>query len=162
MPNVDLKTFVLPQSNVGIPGTDLVLSVGALSFTDIVALFVRHKEIMGDLYLRFMGEDTDKKKVVRAALGTFISEAPDVAATVIAMGAGYGMDERAIETCKRFAFPMQAEALEKIATLTFGRLEDDAVKKFFRTVADALAVFNAMMNEGSQALAAGSDQSAGT
>ncbi|UDY80369.1 hypothetical protein AXY1_58 [Achromobacter phage AXY1] len=159
---VDLRSFALPQETVGIPGTDAVIRVGALSFEDIVALFLRHKVIAADLYLRFLGEDADKKKVVTAALGTFIQEAPELAAAIIAIGAGYGMDDGVIAKIQKLAFPTQTQALEKIGMLTFGRLEDDAVKKFLGTVTSALAVFNETLTEVSRALPAGSVPSEGT
>ncbi|ALA45446.1 tail protein [Achromobacter phage phiAxp-2] len=159
---IDFRSFSLPEETIGIPGTGVVFRVRALSFEDIVAIFVRHKVIMADLYLRFLGDEADKKKAVKAALGTFIKEAPEVAAAIISVASGCGMDEQAIQNIQRLAFPTQSEALEKIAMLTFGRQEDGAVKKFLGTVTSALAVFNETLSEVSQALPAGSVQSEGT
>lgn len=159
---IDFRSFALPEETIGIPGTGFVFRVRALSFEDIVALFVRHKVIAADLYLRFLGEEADKKKVVTAALGTFIKEAPELAAAIISISSGSGLDDEAISNIQRLAFPTQTEALEKIGMLTFGRLEDDAVKKFLGTVTSALAVFNETLSEVSRALPAGSVPSEGT
>lgn len=160
MATMNLADITLPQEQVAIPGTKDTFGVGALSFTDIVALFRAHKDIASDMFMRFQGEGADKNKVVMTAIGTMIDEAPDLVCAIISCASGNGFSQ--IELAKRLPLSSQTKALESIARLTFGRVEDDGVKEFLNTVGNAIAVVTQTINDVTTALPSGSDKSDAT
>lgn len=95
--------------------------VSGLSLNAILLICRRHWNALGDLFNSFVeraegGEDIDLNhtQLLGSAL---LSAVPTVAAEIIASAAGYGIE--AAEVVADLPFPVQLQALETIAGLTF-------------------------------------------
>lgn len=135
-----LKDLRLPTSRVDIPGDEeQFFEVRGLSFVDAKALLVKHSSELARLFdLVANGNGADPLSVASAAAsaGQFISEAPALAAEVIAMATG---EEDVFEMALALPFPVQVDALTKIGKLTFAT--EDSAKKFLQTVRSLIGTF---------------------
>ena len=114
--------------------------VSGLSLDAILILARRRKQDAGELFDTLVsqvgadgGISIEKAEWLGGAL---LSTAPQIAAEIIALSAGYESVEAA-ELFRKLPMPSQVDALDKIARLTF--TSEMPPKKVFETVVRALA-----------------------
>lgn len=108
-----LKHLTVPEATVKTPGGDF--TVRGISLDDISYLVARHGKAIGMLYSKVEGNsesDMDIGSVITPAL----QYAPELLADVIACATG-DKDDAAI--ARSLPMPVQVDAVEKIADLTF-------------------------------------------
>jgi hypothetical protein len=126
-----LRSLRLPTETVEVPGSDS-FAVRGLSLQDVTVLVRKHGPILTMLFEKFKTQTGDLSPETVAALGTSLLEtAPEVASEIIALAEGSAEAED-VEGAARLPFPVQVDALEKIATLTF--TSEAAIKKVVETV----------------------------
>jgi hypothetical protein len=113
--------------------------VSGLSLDAILLIVQRHKKDVGELFdtlVRQVGQDEgislDKAEWLGSAL---LGAAPAIAAEIVTLAAGYESPE-AVEVFRKVPAPIQLDALDKIARLTF--TSEMPPKKVFETVVRAL------------------------
>lgn len=128
-----LSNLRVPSDEVKVPGSG-AFSVRGLNLQDIQYLVARHSGQMGQMFELFKSEDN---LIGNAAMVStiFIDKAPAMAADVIALAADSPSD---YEKVIKLPFPVQVDALSKIAHLTF--TSEDSLKKFIATVRSAMQV----------------------
>lgn len=91
-------------------------AVRGLSLADLTRLVRRHGRAMSEFFDRMASSgNVDLERV--AVMGSALAEAaPELAAEIIAVAAD---EPELVDTALRLPFPVQIEALEKIALLTF-------------------------------------------
>lgn len=110
-----LKHIKLPSADVEFSGGKF--SVRGLSLDDIAYLVGRHKDNLHQLFEQFQEQgDLGSNDGALAFVAPLIQTAPQLAAEIIACGAG---DAEDWTVAKGFPFPVQVEALEHVINLTF-------------------------------------------
>lgn len=136
--------FDLPYAEVKVPGTDKTLRVRGLDFTGLTKLFRNFAAEVDMVFQRFdqlavKGEDGEIAINMAGAMDLgleLIEKCPLFAAYIIALAAD-APDEPEVRTkFQRLPFPVQIEALEHIAKLTFDG--EDGPKKAVEVVTRAL------------------------
>lgn len=121
-----LSHLKLASETVVTPGGES-FSVRGLSFVDISAVVRPYGPQLGSLFDGFK-DGTFSLDDPTALLSNLINRAPEAAALVIAVAA----DEEDVALAARLPFPVQLEALEKIAGLTFA--SEGGAKKVLETI----------------------------
>lgn len=111
---MSLKSLRLPEAKVELPDGDFV--VRGLSLNDVSILVQRHGKRLNELFQRFAEQGDLTTETVAAFALPLLQSAPEIAAELIACAAG---DPDDAEIAGRLPFPVQIDALEKIAILTF-------------------------------------------
>ena len=111
---MSLKSLRLPEAKVELPDGDFV--VRGLSLNDVSILVQRHGKRLNELYQQFTEQGDLTTETVAAFALPLLKSAPEIAAELIACAAG---DPDDAEIAGRLPFPVQIDALEKIAILTF-------------------------------------------
>lgn len=113
-----LKHLKLPTEEIKTPGG--TFAVRGLSFVDVSALVRTDGAELSALFDHYSGaikgENVSTAEVM-ALSGSLVDIAPDMAAKVIVVAADGDDDDLAM--VRKLPFPVQVEALEKIAQLTF-------------------------------------------
>ncbi len=109
-----LKELRLPEAKVELPDGGFV--VRGLSLNDVSILVQRHGKRLSELFQQFTEQGDLTTETVAAFALPLIQSAPEIAAELIACAAG---DPDDAEIAGRLPFPVQIDALEKIANLTF-------------------------------------------
>lgn len=109
-----LKDLKLPEATIEFPGGDF--AVRGLSLNDISWLVQRHGGKLNSLFLQFQLEGELTADSVAAFALPLLQAAPEIAAELIACASG---DPGTAEIAAGLPFPVQIEALEKLAELTF-------------------------------------------
>jgi hypothetical protein len=110
-----LKHIKLPEAQVKFPGGDF--AVRGLSLDDLAFIVQRHGAKLNSLFTDFIkkGGDLTVEAVADFAL-PLLQACPEIAAELIACASGDPEDSGVAAT---LPFPVQLEALEKLAELTF-------------------------------------------
>ena len=111
---MSLKSLRLPEAKVELPDGSFV--VRGLSLNDVSILVQRHGKRLNELYQQFAEQGDLTTETVAAFALPLLQSAPEIAAELIACAAG---DPDDAEIAGRLPFPVQIDALEKIAILTF-------------------------------------------
>jgi len=111
---MSLKSLRLPEAKVELPDGGFV--VRGLSLNDVSILVQRHGKRLNELYQQFTEQGDLTTETVAAFALPLLQSAPEIAAELIACAAG---DPDDAEIAGRLPFPVQIDALEKIAILTF-------------------------------------------
>jgi len=111
---MSLKSLRLPEAKVELPDGGFV--VRGLSLNDVSILVQRHGKRLNELYQQFTEQGDLTTETVAAFALPLLKSAPEIAAELIACAAG---DPDDAEIAGRLPFPVQIDALEKIAILTF-------------------------------------------
>jgi hypothetical protein len=111
---VGLSELNFASETISTPGGDFV--VRGLSFLDVMDLVEAHGPALAGAFTRISESQETSLEVVVGMAGKLAKGMPDLAAAVIAAGAG---EPGAIDVAVRLPFPIQVEALEKIGRLTF-------------------------------------------
>lgn len=138
-----LRNIKLPTTSVAIPGLDDVFEVRGLSVPDMVSLFQQFKPAMTALYVKVVdsgGPQLDSS-LNDHMLKLIIDEMPDFTAALLATANGEAGDEETQAIAHQLPGPTQLEALQAVCALTFGRMEDNGVKKFIERLTNT---FNAI------------------
>lgn len=112
-----LKHIKLPEAVIEFPGGNF--AVRGLSLDDVSFLVQRHGEKLNSLLSEFKagsGELT-VEAVAQFAL-PMLKAAPEIAAEMIACASG-GSDDESIRIAMSLPFPVQLDALQKLAEQTF-------------------------------------------
>ena len=113
-----LKELRLPEETIDTPGGPL--AVRGVSLSDIIALVRHHGPVIRSLFKKVM--DGGDVKISLDAIGgmgqDLLAKSPEIVAELIALAAGDG-DKDSIRIAGSLPFPVQIEAVEKIARLTF-------------------------------------------
>lgn len=127
-----LKELKFPEATIKTPGGDI--TVRGLSLRDITELVRRHKAAFEGLFNDVTSGKADLDSLTNGdtLIAMLAQTAPELAAEVIAAGAGDGGDLEAIEVAKSLPFPTQVELLEQIGLLTFAM--EGGLKKVVETV----------------------------
>jgi hypothetical protein len=112
-----LKHIKLPEAQIELPGGDK-FSVRGLSLDDIAFLMSRHGDELRTLFDSFAAQGEVTTDAIAAFAIPVIRTAPVIAAELIACGAGE-VDDESIQIARSLPFPVQVDALEKVARLTF-------------------------------------------
>lgn len=111
---MSLKAIKLPQAVVELP--DGSFTVRGLSLDDLAYLVQRHSAKLQELFNTFAASsELTTEDVVQFAL-PMIQAAPEIAAELIACASG---DPEDASIAGQLPFPVQIDALEKVARLTF-------------------------------------------
>jgi len=123
-----LRDIKIPTVTIAAPGGEF--TVRGLSLDDVAWLVQRHGAALNALFARFVAEEHEltAEGVSEVALPV-IQEAPGLAAELIACAAD---DPQARDVVRTLPFPVQVEAVEQIAQLTFHA--EGGPKKFVETV----------------------------
>ena len=109
-----LKHIKLPEAQVKFPGGDI--AVRGLSLDDLSFIVQRHGAKLNVLFKSFTeGGELTVEGVANFAL-PLLNAAPEIAAELIACASG---DPEDAHIAADLPFPVQLEALEKLAELTF-------------------------------------------
>lgn len=111
---MSLKSLRLPEAKVELPDGGFV--VRGLSLNDVSILAQRHGKRLNELFQQFTEQGDLTTETVAAFALPLLQSAPEIAAELIACAAG---DPDDAEIAGRLPFPVQIDALEKIAILTF-------------------------------------------
>jgi hypothetical protein len=113
-----LKELRLPEEIIDAPGGKL--TVRGVSLSDVIALVRHHGPVIRSLFKEVM--DGGDVKISLDSIGgmgqDMLAKSPEIVAELIALAAGDG-DKDSIRIAGRLPFPVQIEAIEKIARLTF-------------------------------------------
>ena len=124
-----LSDLQLPTETVEVPGTGVKLVLRGLSVSDAAELIRKHGETLNHVYVSSGisgdGEVPPMQDMARALMQT----APLAVAEIIALSNG---QPHMVAAAARLPFPVQVEALTKIAALTFYSEAD--LGKFLETV----------------------------
>lgn len=123
-----LKDLLLPEKEIKVPGGGS-FTIRGLNIRDITFLVRQHSGEIETLFAKFSNDADNIGEVGMSLLET----APDIAAEVIALAAG---ERDAVDVVKNLPFPVQVEALEGVAFLTFDA--EGGPKKVIETVLRAL------------------------
>lgn len=150
---MSLKDLNFPEVKVETPGGKV--AVRGLSLDDIIRIVRDNREAASNLFDQFkLGAiRLDDTTTIGAAI---TDQAPDLAAQVIALGAGDG-DEESIDIAKRLPFPVQLELLEKIGEQTF--VVEGGMEKIAETIVKVIQGMSGLVKSltpGSSALTNGS------
>lgn len=112
-----LKHIKLPEAVIEFPGGDF--AVRGLSLDDVSFLVQRHGEKLNSLFSEFTAGSGDLtvEAVAQFAL-PLLNAAPEIAAEMIACASGEH-DQESIGIAKSLPFPVQLDALQKLAEQTF-------------------------------------------
>lgn len=133
-----LKDLRLPTEPVEVPGGG-EFTVRGLSFVDMKSLLVAHSAELSrlfDLVVAGNGNGEIALTNMTEAAAQFITEAPALAASVIALASD---EEGVFEIVLNLPFPVQVDALTKIGKLTFAT--EDSAKKFLQTARSLTGMF---------------------
>lgn len=123
-----LKALKLPEATVEFPGG--AFAVRGLCLNDISWLVQRHGGKLNALFTQFQ---SDNGELTAEGVASFalplLQAAPDIAAELIACASGDAEDSAIAAT---LPFPVQLDALEKLAGLTFNA--EGGPKKLVETV----------------------------
>lgn len=124
-----LKHLKLPEAHIELPGGGF--AVRGLSLNDIAFLVQRHGAKLQALFTQFTTNATGEisTEAVAAFALPLIQAAPEIAAELIACASG---DPDDADIAASLPFPVQVEALEKLASLTFDA--SGGPKKLLETV----------------------------
>lgn len=141
-----LKDTIIQTEVVRYAGGDF--SVGALTASDLLALFLRHKQGTEALYAGYR-KDGDPNGVFIDLVSAF----PDIAAEIIARATG-DYDDATLSKARRLDIGAQLTALEVIGTLTVasvGGLGNLAalIERLVRSAATAMAHRHSLQANGS-------------
>ena len=110
-----LRGITLPEAKIELPGGGF--AVRGLSLDDIIFLVQRHGAGLQEAFNRMMATTGELSTDTVASFALpFLQAAPEIAAEMIACASG---DKEAADVAARLPFPVQIEALEQIARLTF-------------------------------------------
>lgn len=110
-----LKSIKLPEAKVELPDGQS-FPVRGLSLNDVVVLVRNHGDQLGKMFSEFSKQsDLTAESVAGFAL-PLLQAAPQLAAEIIAAGSG---DSDSWPEAMLLPFPVQLDALEKVARLTF-------------------------------------------
>lgn len=110
-----LRGIKLPEARIQV--LDGEFAVRGLSLDDITFLVQRHGAGLQAAFAQMMASDGELSTDTVAAFALpFLQSAPEIAAEVIACASG---DKDAADVAAALPFPVQIEALEQIARLTF-------------------------------------------
>lgn len=110
-----LKQIKFPEAKVELPGDDSFV-VRGLSLNDIAILVQRHGKRLSELFTQFSQQNELTTDAVAAFALPLIQTAPEIVAELIACASG---DPDDAELAAQLPFPVQIDALEKLARLTF-------------------------------------------
>lgn len=115
-----LRNIVVPKAEIQVHGE--VLSLRGLSFNDLLGLFYRRKSLAMDTF-RTILEVSGRELSIPEQIAVVARSSPEILGEVIALSAGSNPsdDEYVADVANAINLPMgiQAEAVEKIAALTF-------------------------------------------
>lgn len=123
-----LKHISIPEALVALPGGDS-FAVRGLCFDDLAYLVRRHGAKLKKLFEDF----TERGEVTVEGIAMFalplLEQAPEIAAELIACASG---DKNDVGIAAKLPLPVQLDALEKLADLTFAA--EGGPKKVLETV----------------------------
>lgn len=152
-----LKALRIPEETVETPGGSF--TVRGVSFVDIAALVRHHGPALAALFKEITsGKDVTLNTASIVDLGKRALEtSPEIVADLIALASG-SPDVESREIARQLTFPVQLDALEKIAKLTFvtegglGKLVE-AVTRVMQGTSGAMESLQAPLTNGSAASA---------
>lgn len=113
--HMGLRGIKIPEARIELP--DGGFAVRGLSLDDIMFLVQRHGAGLQAAFAQMMASDGELSTDTVAGFALpFLTSAPKIAAEVIACASG---DKDAADVAAGLPFPVQIEALEQIARLTF-------------------------------------------
>jgi hypothetical protein len=124
-----LKGLVIPTTTIKVPGGEI--AVRGLSFNDLSVLVQGYGPALKGLFEKLTGsglEDVSLDDAGKFAMA-LLETVPEAAACIIALGAGEPDD---VAVAATLPFPVQLEALEAVAVLTFNT--EGGAKKVVETV----------------------------
>jgi phage-related tail protein len=135
MSDIDaLRQQLLVTERVNVAG-GAGFDVGGVSLDSILRIFRRHSTQLRDLFDNLVVGAKVSLDQASALGGALLSSAPEIAAEIIAEAAGYSEPE-AVALFRELGGPIQLDALDKIAGLTF--TTETPPKKVIETVARML------------------------
>jgi hypothetical protein len=120
MSDIDaLRARLIAKRHVNVAGTE-GFDVGGISLDSILRIFRRHGDDLRDLFDRLAGTNGGGISLDEASQlgGALLGSAPQIAAELIAEAAGF-VEAEAAELFLQLPAPVQVEALDRIAELTF-------------------------------------------
>lgn len=135
-----LKHIKLPEARIELPGGEF--TVRGLSLDDIAFLVQRHGDKFGSLLSDFQnrGGELTPESIAQFA-GPLLQSAPEIAAQLIACASG---DPDDAPIAAALPFPVQIDALEKLAKLTFDA--GGGPKKLFETIISMLQGMTSLLD----------------
>ena len=131
-----LKNLPIPRQNVELP-TGGSFAVRGLSYFDLKVLLTKHSVQLSNTFDLLVGSRDDNDGSNTAMMvALFLEQAPAIAADVICIAAD---EPDAFETVLMLPFPVQTDALNKIAKMTFA--SEDDVKKFIAIAKNLMSGF---------------------
>ena len=124
-----LSDLQLPTETVEVPGTGVKLVLRGLSVSDAAELIRKHGDSLNHVYTTSGIADDGEIPPMQDMARALIQTAPLAVAEVIALSNG---QPHMVTAAARLPFPIQIEALTKIASLTFYSEAD--LGKFLETV----------------------------
>lgn len=114
-----LKTLKIAERTIKVPAEDPAdeqsFVVRGLGVSALLALFQRNRDVSQEMFAKFTkGGEMAAQADIAAA---FLTMAPNLAAEIIAAGAGE-IDDEAVAVAAQLPAPVQLEALEAIGSLT--------------------------------------------
>jgi len=122
-----LKHIKLPSAEVEFSGSNI--AVRGLSLDDVAYLVRQHQKSLETLYNEFQAVGDLSASGAMAFVGPLVERTPQLAADIIACGAG---DHEDAGIARTLPFPVQVELLEHIIRLTFS--SEGGPKKLLETV----------------------------
>lgn len=136
-----LSNFNFNQKVVSTSGGDIPVS--GLSLNDLMRLTQTHAVPMAALFDRITAQGLGDDAISSTA--QLLAGFPDLAAGIIASGAGEGHDPAQVALAKRIPFPDQVALLEAIGESTFATA--GGAKKFLETVTRVMSGTTSLLRE---------------
>jgi hypothetical protein len=134
-----LTDFVVPTSEVAVPGSDTSITVRGLSVEDVAGLIRVHGEELNRVYeINIQGQD-DLPPAMEIAKALMVT-APLAVAEIIALA---NDSPKSFSIVRKLPAPVQIEALTQIAVLTFH--SEAEVKKLVETVISGSSLMTRML-----------------
>jgi hypothetical protein len=135
-----LKNLVIPSDTVQIPGND-DLVVRGLGLDAAVFLVRDHQDVLSDMFAKAQNGGFDGASAEAFAL-EIAQIAPDLAAKIIACGAG---EPEEWQAAKALPITVQVDAIFKVGKLTFAG--EGGLEKLMETVLATLSGVAALQNK---------------
>ena len=134
-----LTDFVVPTSEVEIPGSDQTITVRGLSVEDAAGLIQVHGEQLNAVYELNIAGRSDLPPAMEIAKA-LMKTAPLAVAEIIALA---NDNPKSFSVVRKLPVPVQIEALTQIAVLTF--YSESEVKKLVETVIAGSSLMTRML-----------------